>query len=181
MVKTSAARAAKSIVLQMIGCILVLVGLAALVLPGPGLLALFAGMAVLATQYTWAEKRIEPVKKAALRTAADSVASPQRIVISVLGVVALATVGVAWGLSPSVPGWWPVADRWWLPGGWGVGASLIVSAAIAGAMVVYSYLNYRENRDAETSNLDSRTTAPTAGGDLEQRSRRRSEQSARRT
>lgn len=141
--------ALKSILLQVLGWALVLAGIAALVLPGPGLLALFAGMAVLATQYDWAERRLEPIKKQALRTAADSVASPLRIAISVLGVVCLVAVGVFWGVGSAVPSWWPVDDSWWLKGGWGVGASLIVSALIAAATIVYSYLNFREIQQDE--------------------------------
>jgi uncharacterized protein (TIGR02611 family) len=138
--------AAKAVAIQVLGWLLVLVGIAALALPGPGLLALFAGMALLATQYSWAERRLEPVKKAALRAAADSVATPPRLLMSVLGVLALIAVGVVWGLRPDAPGWWPVADRWWLAGGWGTGATLIFSGLVAGATVVYSYRNFREIR-----------------------------------
>ncbi|MBC2935177.1 PGPGW domain-containing protein [Nocardioides sp. zg-1228] len=135
--------AVKGLAIQAAGWILVLLGLAALVLPGPGLLALFAGMALLATQYRWAERRLSPVKNAALRTAADSVASWPRICASLVGVVALVATGIVWGLRPPVPGWWPIADRWWLLGGWGAGSTLIFSGLVAGAMVVYSYLNFR--------------------------------------
>jgi len=135
---------AKRIALEGLGWILVLVGLAAIVLPGPGLLALFAGVALLATQYEWAERRLEPVKKAALRTAADSVKTWPRIAMSAAGVIWLTAMGVVWGVHPDAPGWWPLADKWWLPGGWGTGASLIVSGVVAGAMVVYSYLNFRD-------------------------------------
>jgi uncharacterized protein (TIGR02611 family) len=140
-------RAAKSIAIKVAGWLLVAAGIAALVLPGPGLLALFAGMALLATQYDWAERRLEPVKKAALRTAAESVQSAPRILLSVVLAVALLTTGVVWGLRPEAPGWWPLADRWWLPGGWATGGTLIASAVAAGAMLVYSWLNYRDVRD----------------------------------
>lgn len=135
---------AKRVAVEGLGWILVVVGIAALVLPGPGLLALFAGVALLATQYEWAERRLEPVKKAALRAAADSVKSWQRIVLSFVGVAWLIALGVYWGISPPAPSWWPVDDRWWLMGGWGTGATLIGSGIIAGAMVVYSFLNFRE-------------------------------------
>jgi hypothetical protein len=135
---------AKRIALEGLGWILVLVGIAALVLPGPGLLALFAGVALLATQYEWAERRLEPVQKAALRTAADGVKTWPRILMSTAGVIWLLGFGVLWGIRPGVPGWWPLDERWWLPGGWGTGASLIVSGIIAGAMIVYSYLHFRE-------------------------------------
>jgi Putative transmembrane protein (PGPGW) len=149
MAAPSGRKAAKGIAIQVAGWLLVLIGIAALVLPGPGLLALFAGMALLATQYSWAERRLAPVKKAALRTAADSVASGPRIVLSIISVAGLIAVGVVWGLRPPAPGWWPLADRWWLLGGWGTGATLIFSGVIAGAMIVYSYLHFRDIRHDE--------------------------------
>jgi hypothetical protein len=134
----------KHILLQGAGWLLVVVGLAAMVLPGPGLLALFAGMAMLATQYEWADRRLAPVKRAALRGAADSVRTWVRILLSVVGVLLLIGIGIYWGLSAAAPSWWPVADRWWLAGGWGTGATLIGSGVIAAAMLVYSYVNFRD-------------------------------------
>jgi len=134
----------KRLALEGLGWLLVVVGIAALVLPGPGLLALFAGVFLLATQYEWAERRLEPVKKAALRGAADSVKTWPRIFLSMTGVVWLFALGIWWCTSPPVPGWWPVRDSWWLPGGPTTGISLIVSGFIAGAMIIYSYLNFRD-------------------------------------
>ncbi|MET0998671.1 MAG: PGPGW domain-containing protein [Marmoricola sp.] len=145
---------AKRVVIEGLGWILVVVGIAALVLPGPGLLALFAGVALLATQYEWAERRLEPVKKAALRGAADSVKSWPRILLSFLGVCWLIALGVYWGISPPAPSWWPVDDRWWLAGGWGTGATLIGSGIIAGAMVVYSYVYFRDIKDEQHEEQD---------------------------
>ena len=143
--------AVKRIVLEVLGWILVVVGLAALVLPGPGLLALFAGVALLATQYEWAERRVEPVKRAALRTAADSVKSWPRIALSAFGVLWLVAFGVLWVIDPAAPSWWPIDDKWWLVGGRGTGATLIGSGILAGAMVVYSYVHFREIKDEEHS------------------------------
>ncbi len=140
---------AKRVLLEGLGWILILVGIAALVLPGPGLLALFAGVALLATQYEWAERRLDPVKKAALRTAADSVKTWPRILMSFAGVLWLVALGIYWGYSPASPAWWPIADKWWLAGGWGTGATLIGSGILAGAMVVYSYLNFRGIKDEQ--------------------------------
>lgn len=141
-------RAARSIAAQVLGWILVVAGIAALVLPGPGLLALFAGMALLATQYGWAERRLAPVRRAAHESARHSVETMPRILLSVLLALGLVGTGVVWGLRPAAPGWWPVAERWWLFGGWGTGATLIASGIIAGAMVVYSVRNYRDERPA---------------------------------
>ncbi len=140
---------AKRVAIEGLGWLLVVVGIAALVLPGPGLLALFAGVALLATQYEWAERRVEPVKKKALATAADSVKTWPRIVMSAAGVCWLIGLGVYWGIGSAAPSWWPVDDKWWLMGGWGTGGTLIGSGIIAGAMVVYSYLNFREIKEEQ--------------------------------
>lgn len=137
-------RAAKRVVLETIGWILVLVGIAALVLPGPGLLTIFAGMALLATQYEWAERRVEPVRKAALRAATESVRTWPRIAMSCLGVAWLVGLGVVWGIRPPVPDWWPFEARWWFPGGWATGSTLLGSAALAAALILYSYRHFRE-------------------------------------
>lgn len=152
-------RAARRVVLETVGWLLVLVGIAALVLPGPGLLSLFAGMALLATQHEWAERRVEPVKKAALRAAADSVRTWPRIVLSCLGVAWLVGLGVVWGLHPAAPGWWPWGDGWWLPGGWGTGSTMIGSAVFAGALIVYSYRNFREIEEDREQEQESSAPA----------------------
>ena len=141
--------AAKRIAIEVLGWLLVLVGIAALVLPGPGLLALFAGVALLATQYEWAERRVEPVKKAALRGASDSVKSWPRIVLSIFGVLWLVGFGILWIIDPAAPSWWPIDDKWWLVGGWGTGATLVGSGILVGAMFVYSYLHFREIKDEQ--------------------------------
>lgn len=133
----------RRVALETLGWILVVGGIAALVLPGPGLLMVFAGMAILSQQYEWAERRLEPVKKRAMETAEESVQNPLRITLSVLGALFVMAVGVVWGIRPDAPGWWPVADSWWLYGGWGAGTTLIVSGLIALGLVVYSYRHFR--------------------------------------
>ena len=142
-------RTGRQVLLQGAGWLLVIVGLAALVLPGPGLLALFAGMAILATQYRWAERRLAPVRKAALRSAAGSVKTWPRILLSVCAVCLLIGLGIYWGISPAAPSWWPVGDQWWLVGGWGTGGTLIGSGVIAFALLVYSYVNFSDRDDEE--------------------------------
>jgi hypothetical protein len=44
------------------GWVITLLGIAALVLPGPGLLLLLAGLVILSQEYAWAERRVEPIK-----------------------------------------------------------------------------------------------------------------------
>jgi hypothetical protein len=118
-------------------------GLVALVLPGPGLLLLFAGLAVLSEQYAWAERRMHPVREAALRTAADGVATWPRIVLSSTGACGLIAIGVVWGVGLDVPRWWPLRDEWWLIGGWTTGATVILSGLLALALLGWSYRRHR--------------------------------------
>ena len=133
---------AKRIGVEILGWTLVLLGLAALVLPGPGLVLLALGLVVLSTQYEWAERRLEPVKERAIKTASDGVETWPRIVLSTLGALTIVAIGVEWVISPPAPGWWPIDEKWWLPGGWGTGSSLIISGLIALGLVVYSYREY---------------------------------------
>ncbi|WP_027862876.1 PGPGW domain-containing protein [Marmoricola sp. URHB0036] len=127
-----------------LGFLVVAVGIVLMPLPGPGVLIVLAGVVILATQFEWAERRVDQVKDAALRGAADSVKSWPRIVMSVIGVIWLIGFGILWGLHPASPSWWPIDDKWWLYGGWGPGATLILSGVAAAAVLVYSYRNFRE-------------------------------------
>jgi uncharacterized protein (TIGR02611 family) len=126
------------------GFLVVAVGVVLMPLPGPGVLIVLAGVLILATQFEWAERRVDQVKDAALRGAADSVKSWPRLVMSVIGVIWLIGFGILWGVHPASPSWWPIDDKWWLYGGWGPGATLILSGVAAGAVLVYSYRNFRE-------------------------------------
>ena len=137
-------RAVRRIFLEVLGWALVIGGIAALVLPGPGLLALFAGLVLLSQQYAWAERRVEPVKQRAVRAASDGVQTWPRILLSTLGVLWLVGAGIVWGIRPPAPGWWPIDERWWLMGGWAAGVTLMASGVIAGAMIAYAFRVYRK-------------------------------------
>jgi tellurite resistance protein TerC len=57
------------VLVTVVGFTLIAVGLVLLVLPGPGILVIIAGFAVLATQYAWARTALEATKRRASRTA----------------------------------------------------------------------------------------------------------------
>ena len=154
--------AVKRLVLEIVGWTLVVVGIAALVLPGPGLLMIFGGLVVLSQQYEWAERRVRPVEIRAKKAAAESVQTWPRIILSALVAGWLLFTGVVWLVKPAVPGWWPFdgewwswlvlgtvpdwwpfADGWWFVGSRPMAVTLIASAAIAFVLIVYSYRAYR--------------------------------------
>ncbi len=134
--------ALRRLLLEILGWVLVVAGIAALILPGPGLLMLFGGLAILAKQYEWAERWVRPVEVRAKRTAAESVQSPWKIAVSVLGATWVTAMGVLWVWRPAVPGWWPLDDEWWLAGGLATGITLVTSGLVAFALIVYSYRAY---------------------------------------
>lgn len=134
--------AAKRIVLETLGWALLLLGVAAIFLPGPGLLGIFAGLALLSQQYDWADRRVEPVRLRAMLGAAEGVETWPRVVASCLGAAALAAFGVLWIMRPPAPGWWPLSDAWWLPGGVWTGVTQVVSAFIAVGLIIYSYRRF---------------------------------------
>lgn len=142
-----------------LGWVLVIGGLAALVLPGPGLLMLFAGLAILSQHYEWARRRVAPVRAAAIRTAAEGVRSWWRLAVAGAGVAALVAAGALWLWQPAVPGWWPLGDAWWLPGGRATGVALVISGAAALAMIVYSFRHYRGLTAGELDELAHSTDA----------------------
>lgn len=140
--------AAKRVLVEVAGWALVLGGVAALILPGPGLLMLFGGLAILSQQYEWAERRLDPIKYRALKGAAESVGTWLRIALSVTGALVLIGCGILWIWSPPAPGWWPFSDGWWLPGGIATAITQIASGLIAIGLVVYSYRRFHGNPDA---------------------------------
>lgn len=133
-----AAGAAKRILLEILGWTVLVVGILALFLPGPGLLLTFSGLAILSTQYAWAKRWMHPVRMRALRGAAEGVETPFRIFLSSIGALCLVAVGVLWLLDPPAPGWWPLREEWWLFGGPGVAITMLGSSAVAIGLLIYS-------------------------------------------
>jgi uncharacterized protein (TIGR02611 family) len=58
-------RNGKRIAVSAAGLVLLLLGLVMMVLPGPGLLLVIAGLAVLATEYVWAQRMLNFAKRKA--------------------------------------------------------------------------------------------------------------------
>lgn len=140
--KIPAGAALRRLLLEALGWVLVVAGIAALVLPGPGLLMILAGLVLLSEEYEWARRRLDPVRQRALRGAAESVQAWPRIVISVLGALTIDAFGVLWTVHPPAPRWWPLKDAWWLLGGRWTGVTLMLSGLLALALIVYSYRRF---------------------------------------
>lgn len=82
----------------LLGFGLVAAGIAMLVLPGPGWATIILGFIVLASEYAWARRLLEPVKRWA-RKAADAALDPRvrRRNLFIVGALAVVSAGaVAW-------------------------------------------------------------------------------------
>ncbi len=135
---------AKKTWVTIIGWLLVVVGVAAIPLPGPGLLILLSGLVVLSQEYEWAEKRVEPVRKKAIEGAKDSVATYPRIALAAIFSSSIIAVGVWVWTDPAVPEVWFLGPE--LPlglGGWPTGSTIILSGLIAWGILIYSLKVYR--------------------------------------
>jgi uncharacterized protein (TIGR02611 family) len=62
-------RSGKRIGVTLAGLLLLLAGAVMLVTPGPGLLAIIAGLAVLGTEYAWAKRALEQARERARQAA----------------------------------------------------------------------------------------------------------------
>jgi hypothetical protein len=134
-----------------LGWVLTLIGVAALLLPGPGLLLLLSGLVVLSQEYPWAERRVEPLKRKAFQVAAAGVETWPRIVLSVASALGLVATGVVWGLEPTIPRIWLLGPQ--LPySGWAAGSSLILSGLVALGLIGYSARRFRgRDRSAQAA------------------------------
>jgi hypothetical protein len=119
---------AKKVGAGVLGGVLLIAGVTLLVLPGPGLLLVLAGLLVLASAFPAAQRFVRPVRERARKAAEESVSTRSRLAFSVLTGVTLIATGVVWWLVPTLP-----------LGGWPTGSSLILSGIILLALLVVSY------------------------------------------
>ncbi|MBW1604360.1 hypothetical protein JJV70_20080 [Streptomyces sp. JJ66] len=136
----------KRVVLITIGSVLLATGLALLVLPGPGLLLVLAGMVLLAKAVPSLHRHVEPIRARAMKAAEDSVSSWWRVAGSVLMGLSLISAGVVAGVFPELPF-----------AGWPTGCSLMVSGLILFALLVWSHRRMRAATVVDTTPVD---TAP---------------------
>jgi hypothetical protein len=137
----------KRFAMTILGGVLLTVGLALMVLPGPGLLLIVGGLAVLATEYVWARRLLGHARVHAKKAQRAAVANRFRTGGSVLFALGGVAVGVLMFAVRDVP--WPVLDplldRVWTPA---VGAVIVVTGLI---LLTTTYLTLRTARGEETT------------------------------
>lgn len=76
-------RSGKRIAVTVIGFAVLIAGIIMMVTPGPGVLVIVAGLAILATEWAWAERALDRTKAGGKVVLEQATASPLRIVLSV--------------------------------------------------------------------------------------------------
>jgi hypothetical protein len=136
------------------GAALLAVGLAMMVLPGPGILLIVGGLAVLATEYVWARTLLVKARKQAEAVQEAAVSSPLRTTGSLVFAAGLVAVGVLMLVVDDVA--WPVVesllDKLWGPV---TGAVLVVTGLI---LVTTTVLTLRAAKGQATTYTDTRRT-----------------------
>jgi uncharacterized protein (TIGR02611 family) len=88
------ARSGKRIAVTVAGFAVLIAGVVMMVTPGPGVLVIVLGLAILATEWAWAERMLDKAKESGKVVLDQATASPTRIVLSVL----LTLGGIAAGI-----------------------------------------------------------------------------------
>lgn len=131
---------------ESLGWFLVAAGILMMIMPGPGMLTLVAGVALLARHYEWAELILDPLHRKAVEGARFGVATIPRIMVSVVGIAGVAAVGIIWWMSPPIPEFsiFGVGFGPELPAaGWVGGTGILFSACLGVVALVYSIIKYR--------------------------------------
>ncbi|MFA1546861.1 PGPGW domain-containing protein [Actinomadura chokoriensis] len=121
-------KSAKRGMVLLAGGLVLLAGIALLILPGPGMLLVLAGLLILAREFPAVDRYVEPVRDRAIQAAEESVRSWWRLTGSILTGLALIGAGVAWGLVEELPF-----------SGWSTGSGLILSGFILFGLLYWSH------------------------------------------
>lgn len=137
----------KRFAVTILGVALLVLGVALMVLPGPGILIIVAGLAVLATEYVWARRLLVRAKSEAEKVQEAAVASPARTVGSVVFALGMIGLGAAMLLAQNVdlPFWSPFT-----------GGILIVTGLI---LLTTTYLTIRAARGEDTTHTGHHFTS----------------------
>jgi uncharacterized protein (TIGR02611 family) len=135
-----------------LGVALLAAGAAMMVLPGPGILVIVAGLAVLATEYVWARSLLDKAKTQAEKAQETAVASRWRTAATVLFAIGMLALGIIVVATPDVdlPFWSAIT-----------GTVLILTALI---LLTTTYLTIRTYRGEDTTHTGTTFSgARTAG------------------
>jgi len=81
-------RSGKRIAVTVVGFAVLIAGMVMMVTPGPGVLVIVAGLAILASEWAWAERALDKAKAGGKIVLEQATASALRIALSILATLA---------------------------------------------------------------------------------------------
>ncbi|MGQ0844506.1 MAG: PGPGW domain-containing protein [Sporichthyaceae bacterium] len=127
--------AARKIVLTVVGGAVTLVGIAMMVLPGPGLIVIVLGLWILAQEFDWAERRLDKIQGKAMEAVQASGASMLKTGVAVLGATSMIVGGILYGLNED----WPYST-------WSTAGTIVGSGVIAAGTAIWARWDYNKRQ-----------------------------------
>lgn len=127
--------AARKILLTIVGGAVTLVGIAMMVLPGPGLIVIVLGLWILAQEFDWAERRLDKIQGKAMEAVQASGASIPKTAVAVLGATAMIVGGVLYGLNED----WPYSS-------WSTAGTIVGSGVIAAGTAIWARVDFNRRK-----------------------------------
>ena len=87
-------KSGKRIAVTVAGALVLITGVVMMVTPGPGVLLILAGLAILATEWAWAERALDKAKERTGDAFKVATASPLRIALSVVLTLGAIAAGI---------------------------------------------------------------------------------------
>ncbi|HEY0905411.1 MAG TPA: PGPGW domain-containing protein [Marmoricola sp.] len=108
--RNKAMSATTKLVVTLLGSAVLMAGLVMMVTPGPGLLGIVAGLAILATEWDWADRWLTTARRKLheARLAAEAMdprVRRRRVLLTTAGVVAAVVAATTYVLLQDWPGW----------------------------------------------------------------------------
>ncbi|MCL9797142.1 PGPGW domain-containing protein, partial [Frankia sp. AgKG'84/4] len=130
-------RLLRRLVVTMLGVAILGVGIAMLVLPGPGFLVVALGFFVLSLEYEWARSRFERARQKAADLADQAAAKPLYSAFTILFGLGMVAAGIVWIVVDTLP----ASSPW-------SGGSIIFSGLVVLSTMVVSLWQARQAREA---------------------------------
>jgi uncharacterized protein (TIGR02611 family) len=130
-------KAVRRFAVTLVGAAVVILGVVLMPLPGPGLLIVAVGLAILATEYAWARRLLARTRAKAQEAQQTAVASPLRTAGTVIFALGLVGLGILAFLAADLP----LASPW-------TGTGLIIGGVV---LLTTTWISYRQARHQQST------------------------------
>lgn len=142
-------QALKRVAVTVVGAVVLAGGIALMVLPGPGLLVVVVGLAILATEYVWAHRLLARARQGAWEAQVAAVSSRWRTAGTLVFAVGMIGVGISVIVVQRIP-----------YVGSATGGALILGGVVVCTTTIVSIRHVSEERGRRAVDGDRRPSPP---------------------